>query len=70
MTGELTSRCGLESRPSRSNHHLLHPSKTDEIEVLESGGGGGGVEEHRETKVSNCIDLFGLSVNAGVSAWE
>lgn len=40
MTGELTSRCGAEMRPPRlSQHqHLLHPSKTDEIEVLESGG--------------------------------
>lgn len=56
MTGELTSRCGVESRTPRSSQHhqlLLHPTKTDEIEILEAGGGGGGMEEHHETKVSN-----------------
>lgn len=37
MTGEIPSRYGMESRPSRSNIHLLHQTKTDEIEVLESG---------------------------------
>lgn len=37
MTGELPTRYGVESRPSRSNIHLLHSVKTDEIEVLESG---------------------------------
>lgn len=60
MTGELTSRCVADSRPSRSNHHhhqLLHSTKTDEIEILESGGGGGG-EEHHETKVSSPTKLL------------
>lgn len=58
MTGELPTRYGVESRPSRSNIHLLHSAKTDEIEVLESGAinhhtniANGGVDNSR-TKVS------------------
>lgn len=64
MTGELSSRCGSESRPSRSHQHLLHPSKTDEIEVLESGALGGhgmgdNVENRRRGKVSmNSIHFY------------
>lgn len=56
MTGELTSRSGVESRPPRlSQHHqLLHPTKTDEIEILESGG----VDDHLETKVSDVSCLY------------
>lgn len=57
-TGELPTRYGVESRPSRSNIHLLHSAKTDEIEVLESGAinhhtniGNSGAE-HSRTKVS------------------
>lgn len=63
MTAELTSRCVADSRPSRSNHHqqLLHPTKTDEIEILEAGGGGGGIEEHHETKVSSSSIFFFFS---------
>lgn len=60
MTGEIPTRYGMESRPSRSNIHLLHPSKTDEIEVLESGAInhhnhtniGNGIADHSRTKVS------------------
>lgn len=50
MTSDLTTRCAAEQRPPRlSQHqHLLHPSKTDEIEVLESGAIG---EEHHDAKV-------------------
>lgn len=50
MTSDQTIRSGTEARaPRLSQHqHLLHPSKTDEIEVLESGGIG---EEQNETKV-------------------
>lgn len=58
MTGELPTRYGVESRPSRSNIHLLHSVKTDEIEVLESGAinhhtniGNGGADNSR-SKVS------------------
>lgn len=37
MTGEMTTvRSGLEHRPPRLSQH---PTKTDEIEVLESAGG-------------------------------
>lgn len=64
MTAELTSRCVADSRPSRSNHHqqLLHPTKTDEIEILEAGGGGGGgIEEHHETKVSSSSIIIFIS---------
>lgn len=54
MTGELTSRCGAEMRPPRlSQHqHLLHPSKADEIEVLESGGIGD--EPHEKVCIYRC----------------
>lgn len=58
MTGEHTTRY-MESRPSRSNIHLLHPMKTDEIEVLESGAInshhtniGNGIADRNRTKVS------------------
>lgn len=56
MTGELSSRFGVDSRPTRSNQHhqLLGSSKVDEIEILESGGCGGG-GNHHDTKVSNSI---------------
>lgn len=59
MTGEIPSRYGMESRPSRSNIHLLHPSKTDEIEVLESGAinhhtnNANGIANRSQTKVSH-----------------
>ena len=62
MTGEIPPRYGMDSghRPSRSNIHLLHPSKTDEIEVIESGAInhhnhnniGNGIADHSRTKVS------------------
>lgn len=69
MTGELTSRCVADSRPSRSSHQhhhqLLHASKTDEIEILESGGGGG-IEEQHETKVSFTINLLLLYIDIHV----
>lgn len=58
MTGELPTRYGVEPRPSRSNIHLLHSAKTDEIEVLESGALshhtniGNGSADHSRTKVS------------------
>lgn len=57
MTNDLTFRSGAEARaPRLSQHqHLLHPSKTDEIEVLESGGMG---EEQHETKVSSIYFLY------------
>lgn len=57
MTGEIPTRYGMESRPSRSNIHLLHSVKTDEIEVLESGAMnhhtniGNGNADHSRTKV-------------------
>lgn len=58
MTGEsIATRYGSESRPSRTHQHLLHPSKTDEIEVLESGALNhhpirSGISNHPSTKVS------------------
>lgn len=64
MTGEIPPRYGMESRPSRSNIHLLHPSKTDEIEVLESGAINhhsipNGIADHSRTnKVSHNKLLF------------
>lgn len=57
MTGEVPTRY-MESRPSRSNIHLLHPMKTDEIEVLESGAInshnniGNGMADRNRSKVS------------------
>lgn len=73
MAGELTSRCVADARPPRASlqqHHLLHSMKTDEIEILESGGGtggggsggvngSGGIGTHRGSKVSyNIHKLF------------
>lgn len=56
MTGDITTtRYGSESRPSRTHQHLLHSSKTDEIEVLESVTNGNiinGIPHHQQTKVS------------------
>lgn len=49
MTSEIPPRYGMESRPSRSNIHLLHPSKTDEIEVLESGT----INNHHHSNIGN-----------------
>lgn len=51
MTGDLTSRCGVEQRPPSSTAHRLpqqHPVKTDEIEILESAGGGGADEQQQD----------------------
>lgn len=56
MTGEITTRYGSESRPSRTHQHLLHSSKTDEIEVLESVTNGNiinGIPHHHQSKVSS-----------------
>lgn len=60
MTGELSSRCGVDSRPMRSSQHqqLISSSKIDDIEVLETGGcggggnGSGGHGNRHDTKVS------------------
>ena len=52
MTGELTSRNGVEQRPLRLPQH---PIKTDEIEILESAGGG---EEQHQDKVFCYICTF------------
>ncbi|XP_055297188.1 uncharacterized protein LOC129565894 isoform X2 [Sitodiplosis mosellana] len=80
MTGEIPPRYGMESshRPSRSNIHLLHPSKTDEIEVLESGAInhhnhtniGNGIAEHSRTKITAgwicCMPCVWLRTSATV----
>ncbi|XP_031625122.1 kell blood group glycoprotein homolog isoform X2 [Contarinia nasturtii] len=61
MTGEIPPRYGLESRPSRSNIHLLHPSKTDEIEVLESGA----INHHHNNIGNDIADRSNAKVTAG-----
>lgn len=61
MTGEsIATKYGSESRPSRTHQHLLHPTKTDEIEVLESGtmnnhrsSIGAGHTNHHRAKVTH-----------------
>lgn len=72
MTGEVPTRYGMESRPSRSNIHLLHPMKTDEIEVLESGAInhhtniGNGITDHPRTKVSKPLKLLFVKRNSAM----
>lgn len=63
MSGDSTSRSGVEQRPPSSTSHRLpqqqqphaqqpqhlHPAKTDEIEILESAG-----DEQQQDKVILC----------------
>lgn len=56
MTNDTAIRNCSEQRITRASQHLLHPTKTDEIEVLESGGIGN--DDHNETKV--CALLYYL----------